>query len=51
MRCFHKVVKQALIADGWTVTHDGYRLTTELLKDALTIDLGAEKLIAAERGV
>lgn len=46
---FHQAVREALEADGWLITHDGYRLT-ELLKDALVIDLGAEKLITAERG-
>ncbi len=47
---FHEAVRRALEADGWLITHDGYRLITELLKDALTVDLGAEKLIAAEKG-
>lgn len=48
---FHDVVRQVLETDGWQITHDGYRLITELLKDALTVDLGAEKLITAEKGV
>jgi len=48
---FHEVVRNAMIADGWTITHDGYRLITDLLKDALTVDLGAQRLLAAERGV
>ncbi|MBO0932491.1 element excision factor XisH family protein [Fibrella aquatilis] len=48
---FHEAVRQALLTDGWSVTHDGYRLMTDLLKDALTVDLGAEKLITAERGI
>jgi hypothetical protein len=47
---FHDVVRQALESDGWRITHDGYRLMTDLLKDALTIDLGAERLITAEKG-
>ena len=46
---FHQIVKDCLEADGWIVTHDGYRLATELLKDALSVDFGAEKLITAER--
>lgn len=37
---FHQIVREALEADGWEITHDGYRLFTELIKDALTIDLG-----------
>ncbi len=47
---FHDRVRQVLLDDGWRVTHDGYRLMTDLLKDALTVDLGAEGLIAAEKG-
>lgn len=46
---FHQIVKDCLETDGWIVTHDGYRLATELLKDAVSIDFGAEKLITAER--
>ena len=44
---YHDLVKAALQKDGWTITHDPYRLSsggTELF-----IDLGAEKLIAAEK--
>ncbi|WP_041258396.1 element excision factor XisH family protein [Fibrella aestuarina] len=48
---FHEAVRVALEADGWRITHDGYRLVTDLLKDALTVDLGAEKLITAEKGL
>jgi hypothetical protein len=46
---FHESVKEALIKDSWEITHDGFRLLTELLKDPLTIDIGAEKLIAATK--
>jgi XisH protein len=46
---FHNIVVESLIADGWDITHDGYKLLTELLKDALTIDIGAEKLITATK--
>jgi len=50
---YHNAVKTALIADGWTVTHDPYRLEYGG-KDAY-IDLGAERaatdvLLGAERG-
>lgn len=48
---FHEAVVSVLLNDGWTITHEGYRLMTDLLKDALTIDIGAEKLIIAEKGV
>ena len=44
----HDVVKKALIADGWTITHDPYYLKAN--PHTLKIDLGAERLIAAEKG-
>ncbi len=40
---FHQAVWEALEVEGWTVMNDGYRLLTALLKDVLTVDLGAEK--------
>jgi XisH protein len=45
---FHKHVREALEKDGWTITQDPY-----FMKDFnpdWEIDLGAEKMIAAERG-
>ena len=42
-------VKEALIKDGWTITHDPYYLDIDN-PAPLEIDLGAEKLISAERG-
>jgi tRNA uridine 5-carbamoylmethylation protein Kti12 len=45
---FHEIVKNTLINDGWSITHDP--LTIKLSKRSLFIDLGAEKIIAAERG-
>lgn len=45
---FHAPIKKALIADGWNITHDPLRLrwrTTDTY-----VDLGAEKLLAAEKG-
>jgi hypothetical protein len=44
---FHQAVKQALINDGWTITDDP--LVVQVGSIDLYIDLGAEKLIAAER--
>jgi hypothetical protein len=44
---FHEQVKTALIKDGWLITHDP--LTVKLTKRNIFIDLGAEKVIAAER--
>ena len=45
---FHEAVKRGLVKDGWTITHDPYPL--EFGGTDLYIDLGAEKMIAAERG-
>ncbi len=45
---YHDVVKSALIADGWTITHDPFVLKCGS-KD-LFVDLGAEQLLAADKG-
>lgn len=44
---FHDAVKQALITDGWTITDDP--LVLRIGNVDLYIDLGAEKLIAAQK--
>jgi hypothetical protein len=44
---YHDSVKQALIKDGWTITHDPYTLTFGQ-KDVF-VDLGAERVLAAEK--
>jgi len=44
---YHDVVKTALIADGWTITHDPLQL--KIGKKDLFIDLGAEQLLAADK--
>jgi XisH protein len=44
---FHEVVKVALQKDGWQITHDPYTLQAGTLE--LYIDLGAEKVVAAEK--
>ncbi|MEH1896365.1 MAG: element excision factor XisH family protein [Nostoc sp.] len=44
---FHAVVKTALEKEGWLITHDPYTLQAGTLE--LYIDLGAEKIIAAEK--
>lgn len=44
----HNAVRAAIENDGWTITHDPYSLYLE--KRTLSIDLGAEKIIAAEKG-
>ena len=43
---YHETVKQALIAEGWQITHDPYIFDTD---PQLATDLGAERVIAAER--
>lgn len=45
----HDKVKEALRKDGWTITHDPFRL--RLGKKRLAMDLGAERLISAEKGM
>lgn len=45
---FHQVVKTALESDGWTVTHDPLQIKIGGVD--MEIDLGAERLLAAERG-
>ncbi len=44
---FHDAVKIALQKEGWQITHDPYYL--EALGTDIQIDLGAEKLIGAQR--
>lgn len=44
---FHEAVRNALVKDGWTITHDPFSLSFGGVD--LYIDLGAEKVIAAER--
>jgi hypothetical protein len=43
----HDTVKQALTKDGWIITHDPFTVTFGLRQ--AFVDLGAEKLIAAEK--
>jgi glucose-6-phosphate 1-dehydrogenase len=45
---FHENVKEALIKEGWLITNDP--LSFKIGKMQVQIDLGAERLIAAERG-
>jgi hypothetical protein len=44
---YHDAVRKALIADGWTITHDPYYLRFEERRGF--VDLGAEAPLAAER--
>lgn len=44
---YHNVVKNALIKDGWRITHDPLRLKWGI-KD-MYVDLGAERIFSAEK--
>lgn len=46
---FHDPFKNALIKDGWTITHDPYTMTFGF-KDVF-VDFGAERILAAEKGL
>lgn len=46
---YHELVKNALQDDGWTITHDPFHL--EIGTKRLSADLGAERLISAEKGI
>ncbi|HEY7547749.1 MAG TPA: element excision factor XisH family protein, partial [Blastocatellia bacterium] len=43
----HQQVVNALRKDGWTITHDPFKVRWKTRK--LLVDLGAEKLIAAQK--
>lgn len=45
---FHSNCKNALIKDGWTITHDP--LSMKIGERDLFVDLGAEKFLTAEKG-
>ena len=44
----HQQVVSALRKDGWTITHDPFRVIWK--KRKLQIDVGAERLLAAQKG-
>jgi XisH protein len=48
---FHNHVKQILINDGWEITHDPFLVRSKNKSSNFQIDLGAEKLLAAEKGI
>ncbi|PSB46291.1 fatty-acid synthase [filamentous cyanobacterium Phorm 6] len=45
---YHNTVKRALQKDGWTITHDPFPM--QIGRKRLSADLGAERLINAEKG-
>ncbi len=47
---FHNIVKEALIKEGWTITHDPYPLHSRK-EGGLSTDIGAEKVILAENNL
>jgi hypothetical protein len=46
---YHNLVKEALIKEGWTITHDPFYLPIGLGTKKLEADLGAEKFFAAQK--
>jgi len=44
---YHDSVRQALVKDGWTITHDPFTILWD--ERRMFADLGAERLLAAER--
>jgi hypothetical protein len=44
----HQQVVNALRKDGWTITHDPFNVPWR--KRRLQVDLGAERVLAAEKG-
>jgi hypothetical protein len=44
---YHNAVKQALIKDGWVITHDPYTVAWGIRHGF--VDLGAERFLAAEK--
>jgi hypothetical protein len=45
---YHSAARQALVADGWTITHDP--LVLKFGSRDMYVDLGAERLLAAQKG-
>jgi len=46
---YHDQFRNALIKDGWTITHDP--LTLAFGGEDVFVDLGAQRIIAAEKGL
>jgi XisH protein len=44
---YHNAVRNALVTDGWTITHDPFTISWDDRK--MYADLGAEQFLAAER--
>jgi XisH protein len=48
---FHEAVKIALKKEGWIITHDPYTINLPEFRPKQDIDLGAEKMLAATKGL
>ena len=48
---YHQIVKEALEKEGWLITHDPYLISRKNRNKPYEVDLGAEKILIAERGV
>ena len=48
---YHKLVKEALEKEGWTITHDPLYLALGLSRRKVAADFGAEKYLIAEKGI
>jgi hypothetical protein len=46
---FHPIVREVLLSDGWTITHDPYYV--DVMGRSYEIDLAAEQLVGAEKGL
>ena len=46
---YHDTVRRALTKAGWTITHDPFTLSVGIRN--VFADLGAERLISAEKGM
>ena len=47
---YHNAFKEALVKDGWTITHDPLTLLSKI-EGGLQTDLGAEKIVTAEKNL
>lgn len=45
---YHELLKQALMDDGWEITHDPYYLNVGEVE--YQVDLGADRLLGASKG-
>ena len=48
---YHEALRIALEKDGWTITHDPLPIKDKSRNIDYDIDLGAEKLLVAEKGI